>query len=67
MTESDVPRENTRLTRSECNPLCRKCVRLCRQPAGVLLLDCPRFQPLPFKIAEPFSGQLDLFGTSSET
>jgi hypothetical protein len=47
--------------RNESNALCRRCVRSCRQPAGVLLLDCPRFLSLPFKIAEPSFAQLDLF------
>ncbi len=45
----------------ECNHLCRKCVRTCRQPAAVLLLDCPRFLPRPFKIAEHRFIQLGLF------
>lgn len=49
------------LTRSESNSLCRRCVRTCRQPADVLLLDCPRFQRIPFKIAEHRFRQLDLF------
>lgn len=62
-----MPREKTRLTRNESNPLCRRCVRTCRQPAGVLLLDCPRFQPFPFKITEHHFNQLDLFAAESET
>ncbi|MBE0599388.1 MAG: hypothetical protein IH614_19275 [Desulfuromonadales bacterium] len=56
-----MPREKILLPRSQCNSMCRKCVRACRQPAGVLLLDCPRFQPFPFKIAEHRYRQLDLF------
>ncbi|AMV73595.1 hypothetical protein JCM30471_20120 [Desulfuromonas carbonis] len=46
----------------ECNSLCRKCLRACRQPAAALLLDCPRFLPRPFKIDQPRYDQLDLFG-----
>ena len=49
------------ISRKECNALCRKCVRTCRQPAAVLLLDCPRFLPRPFKIAEHRFEQLELF------
>ena len=56
-----MPREKTHLTRSESNPLCRRCVRPCRQPAGVLLIDCRRFQPFPFKINEHSFSQLELF------
>lgn len=46
----------------ECNTLCRKCLRACRQPAAALLVDCPRFFPRPFKVAEHRFDQLDLFG-----
>lgn len=56
-----MPRRATIVLRNESNALCRRCVRSCRQPAGVLLLDCPRFLSLPFKIAEPSFAQLDLF------
>lgn len=44
----------------ECNPLCRKCLRACRQPASAILLDCPRYLPRPFKVAEHRFTQLDL-------
>jgi hypothetical protein len=44
------------------NKLCRKCVRNCRQGEAVLLLDCPRFLPRPFKSEELKFIQLDLFG-----
>ena len=44
----------------ECNPLCRKCLRACRQPAAAILLDCPRYLPRPFKVAEHRFTQLDL-------
>ncbi|MDT8440168.1 MAG: hypothetical protein RQ723_00730 [Desulfuromonadales bacterium] len=43
------------------NPLCRKCLRECKQPANCLLLSCPRYLPLPFKIEQPRFQQLDLF------
>jgi hypothetical protein len=45
----------------DCNPLCRKCLRACRQTASALLLDCPRYFPRPFKIVEHRFDQLDLF------
>jgi hypothetical protein len=45
----------------ECNPLCRKCLRTCRQTASALLVDCPRYLPRPFKITEHRFAQLDLF------
>lgn len=44
------------------NRLCRKCMRSCRQGEAVLLLDCPRFLPRPFKSEELKFVQLDLFG-----
>lgn len=44
------------------NKLCRKCMRNCRQCESVLLLDCPRFLPRPFKSEEFEFIQLDLFG-----
>jgi len=44
------------------NKLCAKCVRKCRQGTAVLLLDCPRFLPRPFKSEELKFTQLDLFG-----
>lgn len=46
----------------ECNPLCRKCLRSCRQPVAALLVDCPRFLPRPFKVTEHRFDQLELFG-----
>ncbi len=45
------------------NKLCRKCIRNCRQEEAVLLLDCPRFLPRPFKSEKLEFTQLDLFGT----
>ncbi len=44
------------------NKLCRKCIRVCRQDESVLLLDCARFLPRPFKSEELKFTQLDLFG-----
>lgn len=43
------------------NPLCAKCLRSCKQPAPVLLVECPRFFPMPFKIERHRFDQLDLF------
>lgn len=44
-----------------CNPLCGKCLRSCKQPATVLLVECPRFRAMPFKVARHRFEQLDLF------
>lgn len=43
------------------NPLCGKCLRPCKQAATVVLLECPRFYPLPFKVERHRFDQLDLF------
>lgn len=43
------------------NPLCGKCLRSCKQPAANLLLECPRYFPLPFKVARHRFDQMDLF------
>lgn len=43
------------------NTLCLKCLRSCKQPAIHLLLECPRYFPLPFKVAKHRFDQLGLF------
>jgi hypothetical protein len=43
------------------NPLCLKCLRNCKQPAANLLLECPRYFPLPFKVEKHRFDQLGLF------
>ena len=43
------------------NPLCAKCLRPCKQPACAVLVECPRFRPLPFKVAKHRFDQLELF------
>ena len=43
------------------NPLCAKCLRPCKQPASTVLVECPRFFPLPFKVEKHRFAQLDLF------
>ena len=48
------------------NPLCRKCIRSCRQPANVTLCDCRRFVPYPFKIATAPTEQLGLFKANDD-
>ena len=48
--------------KSPYNRLCAQCVRLCRQPAGTLLVSCPRYLPRPFDIETHRFDQLDLFG-----
>ncbi|WP_199177388.1 hypothetical protein [Geothermobacter hydrogeniphilus] len=50
------------LSKDECNKLCRRCLRECRQPENVLLLECPRFLKRPFKSPAYRFNQLDLFG-----
>ncbi len=60
--EERRPPLNTTPEAKKFNPLCRKCRRNCRQPAGVLLIDCPRFLPYPFKVATHRYDQLELFG-----
>jgi len=44
-----------------CNALCAKCIRHCKQDESALLVDCPRFQPYPFKIEKRKFEQLGLF------
>jgi hypothetical protein len=44
------------------NTLCVKCLRDCKQPADNLLLECPRYFPLPFKVEKLRFDQMDLFG-----
>lgn len=45
--------------------LCGRCIRHCKQPDSMLLLDCPRFQPRPFKSEDLKFEQLDLFGSAT--
>lgn len=52
--------------RDEYNKLCLKCIRSCKQPLAMLMLDCPRFQPRPFKSEEHKFQQLDLFGKTKD-
>jgi hypothetical protein len=48
------------------NLLCAKCLRSCKQPATVLLVECPRFFPLPFKVERHRFDQLGLFGEDTD-
>ncbi len=43
------------------NSLCFKCLRSCKQPAINLLIECPRYFPLPFKVDKHRFDQLSLF------
>ena len=43
------------------NPLCQKCLRECKQPAANLLVECPRYFPLPFKVDKHKYDQMGLF------
>jgi hypothetical protein len=47
--------------RSKINKLCGRCIRQCKQPDSIVMLDCPRFQPRPFKSEVMKCEQLDLF------
>ncbi len=46
---------------AEINKLCKRCIRHCKQPASMLMLECPRFQPRPFKSDNHKFEQMDLF------
>lgn len=46
------------------NPLCAKCLRQCKQPASNLLIECPRYYPMPFKVEKNRFDQMDLFDPS---
>lgn len=48
------------------NPLCRKCLRECKQPVANLLVECPRYFPLPFKVEKHKYDQMGLFGDEEE-
>lgn len=50
-----------RLVDKQLNPLCTKCLRPCKQPVTCLLVECPRYYPLPFKVEKLRYTQLDLF------
>ncbi|MEZ4598167.1 MAG: hypothetical protein R2940_00065 [Syntrophotaleaceae bacterium] len=47
--------------KEQFNRLCVRCLRSCRQPAGTLLVNCPRFLSRPFKVETYRFDQLDLF------
>jgi hypothetical protein len=48
--------------KEEFNKLCLGCIRNCKQPVAMLMLECPRFQRRPFKSEKCKFQQLDLFG-----
>jgi hypothetical protein len=45
----------------EMNKLCRRCIRQCKQSVSIVMLECPRFQPRPFKSEEFKFKQMNLF------
>ncbi len=45
----------------EINKLCRRCIRPCKQPDSIIMLNCPRLQPRPFKSEVLKFEQMDLF------
>ncbi len=46
---------------SKINSLCLKCLRSCKQPVENLLIACPRYFPLPFKVDKHRFDQMGLF------
>lgn len=48
------------------NPLCAKCLRSCKQSPTVVLIECPRFFPMPFKVERHRFDQLGLFGEDAD-
>ena len=50
-----------------CNKLCAKCLRHCKQPEAVLLVDCPRYLPFPFKVEKNRYEQIDMFSADEVT
>jgi hypothetical protein len=55
------PQDNTKAV----NTLCLKCLRPCKQPAANLLVECPRYYPLPFKVEKHRYDQMGLFDKKS--
>jgi hypothetical protein len=53
--------------KEQLNRLCAKCLRSCRQSAGTLVVDCPRFLPRPFEVETYRFDQLDLFGGKGDS
>lgn len=51
----------TETNRPEINKLCSRCIRQCKQLDSIVMLDCPRFQPRPFKSEKLKFEQMDLF------
>lgn len=49
------------------NALCAKCLRSCKQPATTVLVECPRYFPLPFKVDRHRYDQLDLFDDNKKS
>lgn len=49
------------------NTLCAKCLRSCKQPATTVLVECPRYFPLPFKVDRHRYDQLDLFDDNKKS
>ncbi|MBW2688947.1 MAG: hypothetical protein JRC99_03325 [Deltaproteobacteria bacterium] len=43
------------------NSLCVKCLRSCKQPSVNLLIECPRYFPMPFKVDKHRFDQMSLF------
>lgn len=35
------------------NPLCSRCYKKCKQPAYMVLIKCPKFEPQPVQLEVP--------------
>jgi hypothetical protein len=44
MSPKPVPKYNT---------LCQRCVKSCKQPASVVIITCPDFEPKPVQLTIP--------------
>ncbi|HOH97475.1 MAG TPA: hypothetical protein PL188_04100 [Candidatus Cloacimonadota bacterium] len=38
------------------NNLCLRCTRKCKQPESVLIITCPKFDPMPVQLEIKFTG-----------
>ena len=56
-----MSRQNDDKSIKKFNSLCTRCLRPCKQPVTCLLVDCPRYYPLPFKVEKHSYQQLNLF------
>ena len=48
------------------NHLCEDCLRHCKQDVAVVMVQCKRYLPRPFKVNKVKQEQLTLFGADPE-